>query len=218
MNTETLFAYTLNTVIILTTLAGCALAGYALYRLVLKFYRTEPKPEMKALDEFEASLLRVQREQKNLATDLTDLKVKCDGLIEIMLAFIDDLEVSKHRLEILQAPDINQIRGGSSFYDHKLAALLGALNSTRQAELLASERGFTQAEIVAIERYIDVVLNRVIAVRGTIAHTRLKLRKSGYVALLQQMSSTLQSCEDRLCQLNEPGYVQLYQLPAGVDR
>lgn len=202
---EYYFVDFVTVVIVLTVLIG---AGYLVYKFITK---KSDQPQVKALDEFQESLLKVQREQRNLASDLADLKRKHDGLIEILLAFIEDLETSKHRLEILQSPDVNSIRGGMSFYDNKFSTLLGALDSSRQTELLTSESGFTQAEIEAIERYTGIVLNRIIAVRGTIAHTQLKVRKSGYVALLQQMGSTLQSCEDRLYQLNEPGYVQLYQ-------
>lgn len=200
--------YVFNVITVLGVLSLLIITGYILAK---KFYKSEVEPETKALDEFESSLLKVQHEQKNLASDLRDLKRKHDGLIEILLAFIEDMEASKHRLEILQSQDVNTIRGGMSFYDQKFSALLGALDSNKQTELLASEQGFTQAEIMAIERYTGLVLNRIIAVRGSIAHTQLKIRKSGYVVLLQHMNTTLQGCENRLYELNEPGYVQLYE-------
>lgn len=193
--------------ICLIVLAGLAM----LIRYFKKRNRQAPDPTGPAFDQFNRSLLHVQRQQNLLASDLADLKRKHDGLADILLAFIEDLETSKHRLEILQLPDDRAVKGALSFYDPKLAAVVGALDVHRRADLLTSEAGFTRAEIEATERYTTIILNRIVAVRGAIAHTQLKLRKSGYVALLRQMDNTFLACENRLAQLNEPAYVALYE-------
>ena len=189
-----------------------ALLGLAAGLVVWYFKKVKPDASetQEAFDRLETSLLHIQKEQRILAADYADLKRKHDGLAEILLAFIEDLQTARHRLEILQNPDYQTIQGGASFYYPKLSALIGALDDGNRQSLIMAETGLLQAEVQATSRYVGIILNRVIATRGIIAHTSYKLRKTGAVALLRQMDNTYQACEERLYQLNEPGYVALY--------
>ena len=195
----------------LSILVGSAWLGYKMWLKYQEPAGIEPAGiETEALDAFESHILKLQREQNRVESNLADLRHNYKGMTEVLISFLDDLADTKSRLRIVNRGDIDEVRGGIAFYDADFAALLGSLDQERQRELLHAEVGFLTAEVEAVERYAQVVLNRIISVRGAIAHTQLKLRKSHYVAVLQDMSDNLLECETKLEYLNEPQYQRTY--------